>query len=638
MMQLLHRGFASLVMKKGYMRSAVAQMQKEVDEFAVHFHDDPNHLSGWGHRYFCPDDGGRLIFDPDKPQEHRCSVCGKNFTGKVYDEAWVVFYRNLAFVTAEKAAVLFKITGEKRYLETAKTILSFYTHHYASFPLHTKEGELFTDESHADWGCGRIMPQGLNESIVMVRSILTLEILKDDLDDAFKTQFHESFALPFYRMIMPQVNKIHNIPCWNLAGLGCSALYFHDQDVIDFVFHGPFNIRRQLAEGVTSDGFWYEGSIHYNFFLLEGVSTLLLFCHLYNVDFGFEGEQTVVHMLQAAYAFAFDNHRFPVPNDGWPDLNLKTFSYVYYMVSKVTGEESTVGNLLKNIEAGKEGRQTLPLSESYYINNEIPLERLMFAYDWNMKSYEPAKSRSALYRKSLFAMLRNGKVNLFFKYGLNGPSHAHPDILEFELAYGDVMASRALSNAGYYSTLCNTWHRKSACHNTLTFDGADITSREPGELISFQDTSVSARAQLFPFLNAERTLSITSHSVHDHLIAKSEKSGTIDLFFHVEGRWKLAGKPKTQKASLGFKENGYEYFQDVEKCEGGQDAVFVFCDRTSTLTVTVPYGKGLEVYLSSTPDNPLPGRRTTIIRRVNGDAMDTTMEMQFTKNSEVREK
>ncbi len=628
-MQLLDYGFSSAVMKHALLRNSIEQMRKEVDAFASHFHDDPNRLSGWGHRYFCPEDGGRLLFDPDKPFEHVCSVCGKQLTGKVFDEAWVAFYRNLAFVSAEKAALLYKVLGDKKYLEIAKAILSFYTLNYASFPLHTKEGELFEDEQNANWGCGRIMPQGLNESIVMVRSIVTLEILKDDLDDGFKNQFHTSFVLPFYRMIMPQVNKVHNIPCWNLAGLGCASLYFGDKEVTDFVFHGQYNIRRQLAEGVTSDGFWYEGSIHYNFFLLEGVSTLMVFCHVYHVDFGFESEQTVIRMLQAAYSFAFDNHRFPVPNDGWPNLNLKTFSYVYYMVAKVTGEESTVGNLVKNIESGKEERQTLPLSESYYVHNTVPLERLMFAYDWNMKRFEVVKGKSQLYQQSLFAMLRDKKINLFCKYGLNGPSHAHPDILEFELAFGRSMVSRDLSNAGYYSTLCNAWHRRSACHNTLTFDGMDSTTRDPGKLVSYTDTSVTVSSDLFPFLHAQRSMSITSSSVHDHVLAKSEKSGSIDLFFHVERSWKLVEKPEMEKGSLGYQENGYAYFEEVCKCLPGEDATFVFADGSSSLTVTIPYSEGLEVFVATSPDNPLPGKRTTIIRRIQGERMDTTMEMLF---------
>ncbi len=48
------------------------------------------------------------------------------------------------------------------------------------------------------------------------------------------------------------------------------GLAMKDQEMIDYAFTSPFNIRRQLAEGVTADGFWYEGSIHYNFFFVGG--------------------------------------------------------------------------------------------------------------------------------------------------------------------------------------------------------------------------------------------------------------------------------------------------------------------------------------------------------------------------------
>ena len=85
-------------------------------------------------------------------------------------------------------------------------------------------------------------------------------------------------------------------------------------------------------------------------------------------------------------------------------------------------------------------------------------------------------------------------------------------------------------------------------------------------------------------------------------------------------------------------ENGYEYFKDVKKCSQGRDARFVFSDGSNALVVTVPYAEGLEVFIASTPDNPLPGRRTTIIRRIVGTTMDVTMDMQFSETREVQEK
>ncbi len=46
---------------------------------------------------------------------------------------------------------------------------------------------------------------------------------------------------------------------------------------------------------------------------------------------------------------------------------------------------------------------------------------------------------------SNFAMLRNNNWNVFVKYGLNGKSHAHPDIMNIEVMYKDQRISRDLS-------------------------------------------------------------------------------------------------------------------------------------------------------------------------------------------------
>lgn len=630
-MKYVENSFVSAMCRTAVYQNAIKQMAMEVDSFFLSFSDSPSHLSGWGHRYFCPDDGGRLIFDVTKPHEHVCSVCGKKVEGRVYDEAWVAFYRNLAFVTALKAAVVYRVNDNTHYLDISKSILSCYIPHYLSYPLHNKEGEIFQTDEEASWGCGRLMPQGLNESILMVRAIETLEILGSDAGSDFLQVFHEQFVRPFYQLIMPQVNKVHNIPCWNLSGLGAAALFFHDADVLDFVFQGEFNIRRQLREGVTQDGFWYEGSIHYNFFLLEGVSSLLVLAHVHDQDFGTEAENTIIKMLQAAYAYAFDNQTFPVPNDGWPAINLKTYSYVYYMVSKVFGEDSVVGNLVKNIENGKEKRGTLPLSESYYVNNEIPLERLLFAYDWDMHHFEPIKRSSMLFGKSNFAMLRQGKFNLFFKYGLNGPSHAHPDILEFELAYGKEMVSRDLSNAGYHSRLCNSWQRKTACHNSVTRDGEDITSREPGTLLSYSPDSVSASSELFSDVKATRTMSVTGHGLEDELSIKGKEEASYDLFLHIEKAFSLEEGFPAEPSILGYEGNGYEHFSSVRKYVGPKDACFNMRAGKTVLVLSFHLGAQEDLFIAQSPDNPASHSRLSFIRRMKGEVVIFKMSMEISE-------
>ena len=222
---------------------------------------------------------------------------------------------------------------------------------------------------------------------------------------------------------------------------------------------------------------------------MEGVSYLFLFSKIYGYDFGQESTAIFERMFEKAYEYAFDNLYLPNPNDGWPNLNLRTFSYVYHTAARAFGEKSKVGNLLKIIENDPNPRTTLPLSEPYYCCGTVCLEQLLFNIDFDYSDYRPVAHVSNTFPTSNFAMLRNNNWNVFVKYGLNGKSHAHPDIMNIEVMYKDQRISRDLSNAGYQSRLCNEWHRKTLSHNTVCWNGQDITSVHPGKCLHFDADS-----------------------------------------------------------------------------------------------------------------------------------------------------
>lgn len=77
------------------------------------------------------------------------------------------------------------------------------------------------------WGCGRILPQGLNESIICIRMIQALEIVKDELDQDYLDFIYEHLFKEMYLLLKPQVDMIHNIRCWNNSALGLIGFFFH---------------------------------------------------------------------------------------------------------------------------------------------------------------------------------------------------------------------------------------------------------------------------------------------------------------------------------------------------------------------------------------------------------------------------
>lgn len=619
-MKYVNDRFYELMNAEGWNQELIQEMKREVDEFLPCFSDSPDRLSRWGHYYFCDNDGGRLIFDLNSPGRHRCEVCGKVLESEILDGVWVYFYRNKAVIMALVSAVIYKATREKKYFDYSVSVMEFYAGHYKEFPLHNKENLMGDSYDTMPWGCGKIMPQGLNESIVAIRFAQIIEILRDELSPEFLHLVYNNMFREMYALLAPQATRIHNISCWNLSAIGVMGLAFQDQEMIDFAFTSEFNIRKQLETGVTKDCFWYEGSIHYNFFLLEGITYLFLFSKVYGYNFGKSGTEVLQNMFVQAYNYAFDNQFLPNPNDGWPNLNLRTFSYIYHTAARAMGEDSPIGNLVKNIEASDSVRTALPLSEPYYCSNSVCLEQLLFNIDFDYQKFIPVKQRSHNFPESNFVILRNAGWNAFMKYGLNGKSHAHPDIMNVELMYGNHRISRDLSNAGYRARLCNEWHRKTLSHNTVCWNGTDITSVSPGECLYYDENKVTAAVKdVYEGMNYTRTIQITEDSFIDDFWVESGKEGIFDYVFHLESALNLEYDLDLEDASLGFEKNGYQHILETKRVRTREDHVVLHASVEEVMwSIWIDLTGNHELYLLKTMDNPVNQRRNTILLRNRG--------------------
>lgn len=629
-MKYLNDNYVSAINNNSAYKAAIIKIKSEVDDFYSSFNDDPSIISEWGHYYFCNYDGGRLIYDRKNPKSHKCEICGKDYTDEVYDGVWTYFYRNEAILTAWKAAALYAYDKNPHYLDILMEIIGFYAKNYTKFVIHNKERDRFLNIDDMKWGCGRIMPQGLNESIITIRMIQALEIVKSDLPKLFLDEIYHSMFKEIFKLLKPQVNQIHNIRCWNNSAIAVMGFFFNDKEMIDFVFNGEYNIIRQIKEGVTKDGFWYEGSIHYNFFTLEGITPALLFSSIYNYDFDLDAKNIIRNMFISAYNYAFTNLYLPNPNDGWPSINLKTYSYIYSVAAKVFNSDKEIVNILKIILNNKYPRTTLPLSKPYYINNEIAFEQLLLNTDMDIHNYSIIPQKTLNFSMSSFGMIRNENMNVFVKYGLNGPSHAHPDIINIEVMYKDGMISRDISNAGYISLLCNEWHRRSLAHNTVIMNGLDITSRSPGKMLKYSKDHIICEAlNVYDGVDEIREIKLLKNGFSDIVQIKSANDGVFDYVFHLENDINLAISNDFISSSLGFKENGYQYVKDVMKYNKKTDFLTLEGKRSNQNIAIDLDLKDHELYVAKTMDNPVNKERTTIIIRGNGKNICYKMSLRI---------
>lgn len=594
----------------------VDSLKQETKEFLESWRDDSRLLSGWGHAYFCNDDGGRLVYDRKSPLEHRCSICGKVYREFLYNSCHVTMMRNEAVMAAVKCGLLYQLTGEEAYVETVKIIIGFYADHYEEFAVHAKEkiGCSLTEDVG---GAGKIMPQGLNEAIIAIRMVNAMELVKDKLDKEWTEYVDRMLFTPLVGLLLPQKQKIHNIPVWINSAIGEMGLFFHKAEWMEEAVSRPFNLFEQLRTGVTESGFWYEGSIHYNFFALEGIMSFLVFAKVYEYPVPQDCEEIVFHMLNAAYCYAFDNDIFPNPSDGWPNIAMKTYAHIYYMGYYALGERALP--YIKHMEANPLERPTLPLSEPYYFKNKISLEKLLFAP--NLKDLEakmPEKRVSSNFEASNCAILRSDVYNLFFKYGHQTTSHAHPDKMNVEIMVKGKVLTKDLSNSGYASRMCREWHRKNAAHNTCIFNGEAMDISKSGQVLDFGENHVSARAEAYVGVWYERSLRIDGERLYDEFQLQADQEGQMDWFFHLEtpaDRTRLV----LENAGVGvLEEYGREYMMEPMQilCE---NHFLKIENELAELEIRIPdNGKA---YLVKTYNNPADMTRDTIVIRSFGKNM-----------------
>lgn len=607
-------------------RALMNKMREDVRWFEENFEDDPRRLSGWGHQYFCADDGAFLTFDRSSPKAHRCPICGRVYTEENYNAAWIYLYRYAALMSALEAAALYRLEGENHYLEHFCRMISFYSDHYEEFAVHGK--------GPTTSGNGKITPQALNEAIFLVRTVNGLEMLKNVLPADFLEGVCNNLLLPGARFVNAQKKIIHNIPCWINAAVGTVGLFTGNAELVELAFDAPLGMFDQVRRGVTESFFWYEGSIHYNCFTLEAFLNQLLFAALYKKKIPADVWDTVYNMMLAPCRMAFSNGVLPNPNDGWPNLNLKTYSYLYEIASKVFDREE-LQNILAAIYAQTVPRTALPMSSPVY-DGDYCMEWLLFSRpDRREACTMPYWTDSCNFDASCYAMLRRKHCEVFFKYGHRSPSHAHPDKMNLEVTAFGTAVSRDLSNCGYAARLCDEYHRTSVSHNTVVVDGESHPGTQPGECLAYNGREAALIARVgdaYPGVDFRRSVRLSDIGFADEFVVLGVKAHTIDWFFHVEGE--PDSIPESTEASLGYTCNGYQHLQQVRQIRCKDSVLRLNWNFGSVRGVQELEVMGMQVYLCRSYDNPVNRMRWTVILRAEGPGALFAQRWQFHESEE----
>lgn len=593
------------------LRPLMQRMESDVAWFARNFQDDPAALSGWGHHYFCDTDGALLQYNRTDPLHHRCPQCGKIFTQNTYREAWRYLYRYEAFQSAYEAAALYRITGDRKYALHIETILGYYATHYEEFVPHGEAS-----------GLGRITPQMLDESVFMVRAVCAVQLARSDLSDTFLVHVTQNLLLPAARFVAGQKKGIHNISCWINACLMGVGLVTGSDDLVQEALYASTGLIQQVRHGVTADHFWFEGSLHYNFYTIEALLHTLLFADQYGAVLPDDVRETIHGMMISPCRLAFRDKLLPNPNDGWPNIGLQTYAYLYELAAFLF-DDPALADALRQIEKTDLVQADLPMGGPVTVG-AVSLEHLLYGTDI-------APQNSALFNTnchfpaSNYAMLRNDVAEIFVKYGHQSPSHAHPDKMNLEVhALGEIITSDP-SNCGYAAPLCGAYYRRTHAHNTVMLDGLDHPTTVPGFCDKWEPGHLLCvrAADAYPGVDFLRQVELTADGFRDTFTVTSRTPHWMEWFFHIQGSPDF---PLPKECTVSdYNRPGIDQIRHMA------DGSMKLCWRVgSVLAQQTLHADGAEILLGKSAGNPANTDRNVVIMRLYGSSARFCQEWRFT--------
>jgi len=520
----------------------------------------PDRGGGWYHWYACPKDGHGL--STLSPTQHKCRKCGKLFTGEPYDSVALMGVHNELARRARDLGLAHLLTGDARHAERVKEILLGYAQRYNTYALHDVHG--LNDKRRS---AARVGPQTLDEScwLIPVAQAYDLIFPSGVLSDADKQTIENDLLRAAANIIARNQVGRSNWQSWHNAAIGAVAFCLKDRELAERVVNGPHGFRFQMANSVTDDGLWYEGSWGYHWYALSAHVHLSEIAFRSGVDL--YADPRYKSMFDASLRFMAPNRELPAFHDSQVCSALGR--PVFYEVAFRRWGDA---NYAWVIGQRKRGKDALWFGAGEVPKVEVPD---LGSCDFPAAGWVVLRSGTAL-DSMYFAM----------DYGPHGGGHGHPDKLGFSLyALGDFVAHDP-GCVSYGLPIHGQWYKQTVSHNTIVVDG--LSQEEcTGELVLFcSSPSFRAGCARADDAYAPARMSRLVAMTDDFLILVDDVADrephTWDWVYHGIGELTVDLPLDPQDDPLGA-EDGYQHIAEVRR--GTTDAAWSATWRTKDRSV-----------------------------------------------------
>ena len=424
----------------------------------------------------CPDDRIRLEFDPWSPTLHRCSRCGKAFSGERHDRTWA-YYQHLWL--AERAAHLATVAVLAA-RDDAGVRANELLQAYRGYPDYPNRDNVL--------GPSHLFFSTYLESIWIGNYLTAATLLRESgmLEDETAAVV-ASVADEAANVIGEFDEGLSNRQTWHNAALASIAVWFEDEELAARAIEGSSGIVTHLLHGFGEDGMWYEGD-NYHLFALRGQLLGMRWARQAGVDLLADPRLAgrLVRALRAPAASALPDSTFPARKDSrfgvslaqpmylelweiglaWvgdnPEHNGELWSWLLRLYQSPAPRAQTFDSYLH--EAGE------PPPQQYRSRADLSWWALLEMVPALPSSVPPWSPGSAFVEGQGLAVLRGRNRYTSLECGAVGGGHGHPDRLNL-IVHADGEYWLPDFGTGSYVARDLFWYRSTLAHNAPRLDG-----------------------------------------------------------------------------------------------------------------------------------------------------------------------
>lgn len=472
------------------------------------------------------------------------------------DAAYAITERHYELADgARDLALMYQFTGDAAYAQKAKEIMLAYADTYLTYDIQDSDGRT-GDQASAG---GRATSQGINEARWAIPLAWAYDLLFNELSADEQTAIADGILHPVAQLLMLNNEGRHNHQTWYNAGVGVIGFALGDKEYVWYsLLKDDSSLGYQLDKSVTADGMWYEGSMHYQFYVLRALMPLMEATH--RAGFNIYENPQYKALFDFMVTYADPTLQMPTINDG-------------RVVDLTDSDRATYYELAYN--RLRDPRYVPILAQS----NRTDLNALLYGVGEIGDSAETAW-QSQYYDDSDLAVLRSGADEDSIQATLNfmgyQGGHSHADQLSLVLYGLGMPLAPDAGSIKYRLPEQEAYFKQTLAHNGLVVDGASQERANSGVVTQFAASTPVQMVRVvsedvYPDVRLQRTILLNGDYLIDIYDVASDNPHTYDWVYHNVGEFSTEDVDfQSAETSIG-ESGGYEYLQGVQSAETDTD-------------------------------------------------------------------